>query len=117
MSAPMRAGTLRREISVQQRATQKDSFGQQLISWVEIKKVYAAIEPMTGSERVAAMSLSTDISHRVTVRFDAIFDDPRIAATYRLVYGTRVFNVQAPLNVDEENRTIELLCSEGMNYG
>lgn len=113
----MRSGLLSRRVIVQQRTTQKDSFGQQLTTWTDVKTVYAYIEALTGSEREAAMSVSTDVSHRVTVRFDAIFSDPRQVAAYRLAYGTRLFNVQACMNLDEANRTIELLCAEGLNYG
>lgn len=117
MTAALRGGTLNRTISVQQRSTQKDSFGQQIIGWSELKKVYAYIEALTGSEREAAMSISTDVSHRITVRFDAIWSDPRVVAGCRIVYGTRIFNVNAAMNLDEANRTIELLCTEGLTYG
>jgi SPP1 family predicted phage head-tail adaptor len=117
MTAPMRAGTLTRSIDIQQRSTGKDSFGGQVQTWTTLKSVYAGIEALTGSEKLAAMSYSTDVSHRVTVRYDAIFLDPRVVATYRIQYGTRIFNIEAPLNVDEANRMIEMICSEGMNLG
>ena len=117
MSAALRGGTLTRGISVQARTTQRDSFGQQVLGWVEIKQVYALIEALTGSERDAAMSISTDISHRITVRYDDIWADPKTVATYRIVYGTRLFNVNAAMNIDEANRVVELLCTEGLTYG
>lgn len=113
----VRAGTLNRSVRVQQRTTQKDSFGQQLIAWTDVKTVYALIEALTGSERNAAMSVSTDVSHRVTVRYDAIWSDPVQAAAYRLVYGTRLFNIEACMNLDESNAVVELLCAEGLSYG
>ncbi|TCG08375.1 head-tail adaptor protein [Paraburkholderia steynii] len=117
MSVSVRAGTLDRGISVQQRTTQRDSFGQQIIAWSEIKTVYAHIEALTGSERDAAMSISADISHRITVRYDDIWSDPKTVAAYRIVYGTRTFNINAPMNIDEANRLVELLCTEGLTYG
>jgi len=117
MTAPMRAGTLTRLINIQARTVTTDSFGGQAQTWTTLKAVYAWIEALSGNERVAAMSYSTDVSHRVTVRYDAIFDDPRIVATYRIQYGARIFNIEAALNMDEGNRTIELICSEGLNLG
>src|SRR5260370_918247 len=117
MTAPMRSGTLTRSINIQQRTTTKDSFGGQVQTWTTLKAVYAWIEALSGSERMAAMSYSTDVSHRVTVRYDAIFIDPRVVATYRIQYGSRIFNIEAALNVDEGNRTMELICSEGLNLG
>ena len=117
MTTQMRAGQLNRLVAVQQRSTARDGFGQQVETWTTIKPVYAYIEALNGSERAAAQSISTDVSHRFTVRYDAIFADPRLVATYRVVYGTRIFDINAALNVDESNRTIELLASEGLTDG
>lgn len=116
-AARLRGGELNRLISIQQRSTSQDGFGQQLTTWTEVKKVYALIEALTGNERIAAMSVSADVSHRITVRYDAIFADPRVVAAYRAVYNGRVFNIQASMNIDEANRTVELLAAEGLNNG
>ncbi|MGH8428937.1 MAG: phage head closure protein [Solimonas sp.] len=117
MIARIRAGDLNRLITIQQRGTSQDGFGQQVTTWTDVKKVYAFVEPLAGNERIAAMSVSTDVSHRITVRYDAIFADPRVVSAYRVVYNGRYFNIQASMNLDEANRTIELLAAEGMNYG
>jgi SPP1 family predicted phage head-tail adaptor len=118
MSGAMRGGTLNRLIQIQARAVQQDSFGGQSETWTTINSVYAFIEALSGSERMAAASYSTDVSHRVTCRFDPVtFADPRAIATYRVLYGTRVFNIEGALNIDESNRTIQLMCSEGLNNG
>lgn len=117
MSAAMRGGTLNRFIQIQQRTTNKDSFGGQSATWTTLTSCYALIEALSGTERAAAASYSTDVSHRVTVRYQAMFDDPRVIATYRIQYGTRIFQVLAGMNMDESNRTVELMCAEGLNYG
>lgn len=117
MTAPVRAGTLTRSIAIQQRSTIRDSYGGQVQTWTTLKTVYAAIEALSGSERLAAQSFSTDVSHRISIRYDADFTDPRVMATYRVLYGTRIFNIEAALNIDEANRLIELVCSEGLNNG
>ena len=113
----LRSGSLDRYVSIQRRSIAQDTFGGQLETWTEIKKVYASIEALSGNERLAAQSLSTDISHRITVRYDAIFADPKVAATYRVVYLGRIFDVQACLNVDEGNWIVELMAAEGMTLG
>lgn len=113
----LRGGTLTRSIQIQSRATSKDSFGGQSMTWTTLKTVYAAIEALSGTERLAAQSFATDVSHKVTIRYDALFSDPRQVATYRILYGTRIFNIEAALNIDEANRVIELLASEGLNLG
>lgn len=117
MTTQMRAGQLNRYVQIQQRGATRDTFGQQVETWITLKPVYAYIEALSGTERAAAQSISTDVSHRLTFRYDDIFADPRVVATYRVLYGTRIFDVNVMLNIDETNRTIQLLATEGMTYG
>lgn len=117
MSALLRVGELTRLVSVQQRATTPDSYGQQVSTWTEIKKVYAKIEALSGRELVTAQSISAEISHRFTLHYDAIFASPKTAATYRFVYAGRMFNITATMNIDEDDRVIELMAAEGLNDG
>ncbi|MFP3554237.1 phage head closure protein [Paraburkholderia sp. SIMBA_049] len=113
----VRAGALDRQVSIQQRTLSQDSFGQQLQVWSEIKKVYAGIEALSGGERLAAQSLASEVTHRFTVRYDAIFADPKVVAAYRIVYNSRIFDVQDCENIDESNRLIQLMASEGLTLG
>ena len=113
----LRAGQLNRVVSIQQRSTTQDTFGGLPESWTEITQVYALIEALSGYEKMAADAVASGVSHRITVRYDPMFDDPKIAATYRIVYNTRIFDIQAPMNVDEGNHIVELLATEGMTLG
>lgn len=117
MTARIRSGILTRLIGIQQRVTVQDSFGQQQEIWTTVKQVYALIEALNGTERAAAQTVLTDVSHRITVRYDAIFADPRVVAAYRALYNGRIFIIQAALNVDEGNQIIELMAAEGMTNG
>lgn len=118
MTAPLRSGSLTRPVDVQARATTRDTFGGQVSTWTLVKRVYAEIEALTGSERIAAQSIAPEVSHRVTVRYDStLWADPKTAATYRLSYRGRLFNIVAVMNVDEGDRTVELLAVEGLNNG
>jgi len=51
------------------------------------------------------------------IRWKAIFADPKLVATMRILYGTRIFNIHDSQNVDEGNRIILLSASEGLNHG
>ncbi|MFP3890978.1 phage head closure protein [uncultured Ralstonia sp.] len=117
MTARIRSGLLTRLITIEQRVTTQDSFGQQQETWNTVKPVYALIEALNGSERAAAQSVMTDVSHRITVRYDAIFADPRVVAAYRATYNGRIFIIQAALNIDEGNQIVELMAAEGMTNG
>ena len=111
----MRAGQLRHLIVVEQRTQTQDTFGGQPETGATLTSVWADINPLSGREREAAQVINVDISHEITIRYRSIFADPRVMAAYRLRYGTRLFNIHASFVVDEHNREMTLLASEGMN--
>jgi SPP1 family predicted phage head-tail adaptor len=114
----LRSGDLNRLVSVQSRSTAQDTFGGQSSTWTEVKKVYAHIEAMSGQERISGAGIFiTDITHEITVRYDAIFADPKAAAALRIVYNSRTFDIRAALNEDERDRLIVLQASEGPTQG
>jgi SPP1 family predicted phage head-tail adaptor len=114
----MRAGQMTRPVNVESRSTGRDSFGGQITTWTLVKRIYAYVEALTGSERAAAQSIASEVSHRFTVRYDStLWADPKAAATWRLSYKGRLFNIAAVMNVDEANRTVELLATEGLTDG
>lgn len=114
----MHAGNLRSLVSVQQRTATLDSYGQQSTTWTEVKKVYAHISGLTGRELVLAQAVNTEVSHEITVRWDAaLWADPKTAAAYRIVLGSRVFDIHGVVNVDERNRMVVLQAAEGLNQG
>lgn len=117
MTAPLRAGQLDRYVDVQQRSTTPDALGQPLNTWTTIKSVYAGIEALSALKRAIAGLAVTDVTHQITVRYDAIFADPRVAGAYRIVYVGRIFEVLGVENVDEGNQMIVISAREGLNNG
>ncbi|ARL25488.1 phage head closure protein [Burkholderia pseudomallei] len=117
MTAPVRAGQLDRDVEVQQRSTTRDAIGQPVNTWTTIKNVYAGIEALSAVKRGIAGLVVTDVTHQITVRYDTIFADTRVAAAYRIVYAGRVFEVLGTENVDEGNHTIVINAREGLNNG
>ena len=113
----LRAGDLNRLVSVQSRATSQDSFGGQSTTWTEIEKVFAHVEALTARELLAGGAMVTDVSHQITVRYDAIWADPKAAAGYRVVWNNRAFNIKGLMNEDERDRIVTLLASEGLSQG
>lgn len=117
MTAPVRAGQLDRYVDVQQRSTTPDAIGQPVNTWTTIKSVYAGIAALSAVKRGIAGLVVTDVTHQITVRYDPIFADPRIAATYRIVYAGRIFEVLGVENVDEKNSMVMIDAREGLNNG
>ena len=112
-----RSGELNRRITLQQRSTPQDSFGEPVQGWQTLMTVWAGIEPLSGRELELAQKISSEVTHRITIRYQSAFTDTRVAASLRALYKNRIFNIQASLNEDEANVRIHLLASEGLNDG
>lgn len=114
----MRAGDLRRRITIQQRGVSTDVLGQETPSdWVDIATVWADVSPLSGRELMAAQAARAQINGTVTIRYQRQFSDPVAMAARRIVYGSRILNITASRDVDEMHQYIELTYAEGANEG
>ena len=113
----LRAGQLTRRLKIQSRSATQDTFGGPSLVWTDVATVWAEIQPLTGRELEGAQRMASEVSHQITVRYQAIFADPKVVAGYRAIYKGRVFNIHASLNEDERNTVLTLLASEGMDDG
>lgn len=113
----MRAGDLRKRVSLQRKSSMDGSAGQPIISWPELVVIWAEIEPLTAQQRVVAQAIHPDVSHRITVRYRPDFANPLLVTALRIVYKGRIFSIQGALNVNERNVKIDLVASEGINDG
>ena len=111
------AGSICRRLVIQSRAAGPDTFGGAPATWTDVATVWARIEPITGRELMAAQAISTEVSHRITLRYQAAWANPKSVASYRGIYATRVFNFHASMNPGEMNEAISILASEGLNDG
>lgn len=112
MSYPS-AGDLTRRITIQQRQTGQDTFGQQLAGWVDLLTCWAEITPLSGRELMAAQAMQAETTHEIVIRYR-----PGITAAMRVLYQGRIFEIKAP-PIDEStlHRRLTLLCAEGLTQG
>lgn len=109
------AGQLTKRIKLQRQSTLQDSYGGPVRTWLDVATVWAEIEPVTGGEQKRAHRIASEVSHQITVRYQASLTDTRVVSAYRALYKARVFNIHAVLNQDEGNVLITLLASEGLD--
>ena len=102
-------GAYRQRLYVQQENPVADTGGGNVMSWTTINAVWASIEPVSGWERLQAGKLTGVITHRLRMRYDSA-----LTPAMRFLFGTRIFNIRTILNVDERNRTLEILVEEGV---
>ena len=111
------SGKLRHRVSLESPSYAKDTTtGEQILSWVSQGTVYAAIEPLSAREFIAAQSEQSQIDTRITIRYR---DD--IQATWRAIHmvngvAGKVFNIHGVLaDKDSGLEYLTLPCSSGPN--
>ena len=102
-------GIARARVFLQRQATTPDGGGGFTLTWIDVDRIWASLEPVRGGERLVAGGLESTISHRVRIRRR---DD--VTPSHRLVNDGRAFNVRAVLGAAPGQRWLELLCEEGV---
>lgn len=103
----MRAGTMRHQITIQRATVTRDTFGAEVETWEELATVWAAVEPLSGRELIAAAAATADLSTRVRIRYRV-----GIKPTDRVVYGDRTLEILTVIDLDERHREMHLMCRE-----
>ena len=108
----MRAGDLRRQITIEAHSDQVDSYGQRLQAWAPVCITWAAIEPLAGRELETAQAVYAEATIRVVMRYRTGID-----TSMRVVYQGRLFNILEVRDTEMAHKALELLLSEGTTNG
>lgn len=107
------AGRLRHRIVIQEPVIDQDSSGELTTFWVDVAETWAAIEPLSVREFIAAQQMQSAVSARITIRYR-----DGLTPQMRILHRGRVYNPQGWLSDPESG--LEYLtapCSEGVNDG
>lgn len=102
----MRIGNLKHKITLQSYSETQNDFGEVIKGWVDFKAAYASIIPMSAKEYFNG-GVQAEATHKVECRY---LKD--ITPKMRVLYGTRVFDITSVINIREENKTLQLICTE-----
>lgn len=103
----MRAGRLRHRVRIQADTPTVDARGDPIPSWTTYATVWAAVEPLEGSELVRFQQVQAETTCRVRMRHNS-----SVAATNRILHDSRTLQVLTVINRDDRNIELELLCKE-----
>lgn len=108
------AGRLRHRIVLQSPSyTQNQTTGENVLSWITQAEVWAAIEPLSAREFIAAQATQSEVSARIVIRYR-----PDVNATWRILHRGRVFNINGVLADQVSGLEYATLpVSEGTNDG
>ena len=108
----MRAGTLRKQIIIQQASEANDSHGQPIKTWSAYLTVSASVQPLKGREYFDAAQVNAETTTKFIIRHRL-----GITQKMRISYDSKIYNIESIINVGERNREIHLMASEGVNDG
>lgn len=103
----MRAGKLRERIAIQQYTETQNEIGEPVKTWGTFASVWAAIIPLSGDEFFSSGQRNARVTHRIEIRARA-----GVTAKMRVSHKTRVFRIEAVLNVEERDREMHLMSEE-----
>jgi SPP1 family predicted phage head-tail adaptor len=88
--------------------TSPDGGGGVARSWSTTKRVWAAIQPLSATQRFLQDGEKHVRTHRITVRADPLIE----AGTTRLRLGSRIFEVDGDLDPLERGEFVQILSRE-----
>jgi len=108
-ATPLQAGTLNRQVTIEQRNLVKDTFGQQVETWTTFATTRASIEPLSGAQVVAAGAQLGETMVQVVMRWR-----PGVTAAMRVRYQGAIYSIVSVLDEYAKHRKLTLLCQEGL---
>ena len=104
----LQAGSLRHRIQINAQSTTADESGQLQQTWTVLYQCWAAIAAITSKELYSVTGYTSDVTHKITIRYPAVTVKPQM----QVAYQGRTFIVQAISDPDETKKQLDLLCLE-----
>lgn len=108
----MQAGKLNRSITIEQLTSGQDALGQPVQTWTAVATVSAEIRDLSGREFLSAQAAQSGVIAKIRIRYRA-----DVTAAMRAVFGTKIYNIHAALDITGKKRELTLMCSTGENNG
>jgi SPP1 family predicted phage head-tail adaptor len=106
----MLAGRLRHRVTIEHKVKTYNEFNEEIEEWKPFATVMAGVEPLRGREYLAAQQMQAVVDHRVVMRWRN-----GVLPTMRINFKGRIFEIVGPpINPDEKNRELHLMCRELM---
>ena len=107
------AGKLRHRVTLEEKQTVVNSFGESQDEWVHVANVWAAIEPLSAREYVQAEAMQSNVAARITIRWR-----PDLKASMRIVHGDTIYNPAGILaDLDSGREYVTIPVSSGVSAG
>ena len=101
----MKAGDLDQRVTVERFTSTQDELGQPIETWAPLFTCWAAVEPLTGREYLAAQAAVSEVTARIRMRFR-----PWMTAQDRVIHNGAIYGIESLVDVRSGNRELGLMC-------
>ncbi|MDP2768405.1 MAG: phage head closure protein [Giesbergeria sp.] len=101
----MKAGQLDQRVTLERLSGGVDELGQPIESWAPLFTCWAAVEPLTGREFLAAQAAVSEVTARIRMRYR-----PGVLGTDRVIHGSTTYGIEAAIDLRSGNRELVLMC-------
>lgn len=100
---------LRHRVVIESLSNSTDSQGGQVTTWSTYATVWAKLEPVSSKERMFAMNIQYQRSHKAFIRRRS---DLTFTTSMRLTFDSRTFQIKGIREIDERNEWLALDLEE-----
>ena len=101
----MKAGPLDQRVTVERFTSTQDELGQPIEAWAPLFTCWAAVEPLTGREYIAAAAAVSEVTAKIRLRYR-----PGVLGTDRVIHDGTVYQIESVIDVRSEHRELHLMC-------
>lgn len=106
------AGRFDQRIRIERKSVTRAANGEEIVTWVTVAEVWAAVEPLRSREWFAAAQTQSSTDHRVTIRYrSGIERDMRVIWIRPNVVMDIIGD---PIDIRGKRENLELMCASGM---
>ena len=103
----MRAGRLRHRVTLQSQTRVASITGELIPSYQDEVTVSAEVLETRGREYLTSNEAHAEITVKITIRYRT-----DIGPTWRVIFGSRIFDIKHVVDLMGRHRTLELMCKE-----
>jgi SPP1 family predicted phage head-tail adaptor len=107
----LRSNRMRHRIEILEKSVTQNATGEEVITWNGFGDYWASVEPIRGREFTEMRQAQAEISTRIRMRYTEV-----ILPTMRVRYDGRNFEIVSIIHVNEQQRELQLMCSERIEY-
>ncbi|MDP2768359.1 MAG: phage head closure protein [Giesbergeria sp.] len=101
----MKAGQLDQRVTVERFTSTEDELGQPIETWAPLFTCWAAVEPLTGREYLAAAAAVSEVTAKIRMRFR-----PWMTSQDRVIHDGTIYQIESLIDVRSGNRELVLMC-------